>query len=514
MKETKLLRQNCRGGSAALAMFCLTLATAFVSVSIANANESATELSVDVPTKIGITVASGDQQCNGEGTNSLCLEWSDNMTAKGSQFVEVASNNATGYTLTVDTGDDKLSSTDPGTVDKISFGVSPESFKTDEFADAETHEFKYQARAERRRQYITAGDYAANVVYSVTANDAYGNAGTDDKCSPNNNPMDCAYEFAYTGGTQKFTAPYDGKYKLEVWGASGGDTRFTDRGVATHGGSGGYSVGAVSLIKGEVLHIQVGGAGGSSSFDTTDEVYSSDDNAGYNGGGVGHEYWSYTTPRMFNSIMGGGGGATSVTLTDGLLSEHINDRQNVLIVAGAGSGAILHTSYPAWSANGGNGGGYIGGDEIAADDDNEHCYARGFGATQDAPGKQESCTRYGEGTKFSPSGFGYALNCTNADGTEFNVDDVIKNPAYSNGGSGWYGGGDGVHGPSGGGSGYLKSSLLDISSGELKHMAGYDVETSNDANTRTISVTCAKEKPTADCAKFGNGYARITYLGQ
>jgi len=44
-------------------------------------------------------------------------------------------------------------------------------------------------------------------------------------------------------------------------------------------------------------------------------------------------------------------------------------------------------------------------------------------------------------------------------------------------------------------------------------MAGYNVRTSDEANTRTVSVTCAKEKPTANCAKFGNGYVRIMYLG-
>lgn len=508
MRKLKSLIRNYLGGLVALGALSLALMPM-----MASASESSAELSIDVPTELGLTVSSGDQQCAGEAANSLCLDWANNMTAKGTQSVTVASNNATGYTLTVDDGDGKLRPTKSGVDDTISLEVSPESFRASVFGETKTHDFKYEARTSIVKSRVTAGDYLANVTYTVTANDAYGNTKADEKCDPASNPTACQYEFAYTGNVQKFAAPYSGKYKLEVWGASGGDARFTNQDVISKGGSGGYSVGSVDLPTGSTLYIQIGGAGGSSSFDTNSEVYSPDDNVGYNGGGVGHEYWTYSTPRQFNSIMGGGGGATSIATTDGLLSDHADSKQDVLIVAGAGSGAILHTSHPAWSADGGSGGGYVGGDGMALNNDSAHCYVRGFGATQGAPGRQENCARYGEGTKFSPSGFGYALNYTDTEGTKFNASGVIQNPAYSSGGAGWYGGGDGVHGPSGGGSGYLKSTLLDIGSSELKHMAGYDVKTSDDAATRTISVTCVKEKPTADCAKLGNGYARITYLG-
>lgn len=44
-------------------------------------------------------------------------------------------------------------------------------------------------------------------------------------------------------------------------------------------------------------------------------------------------------------------------------------------------------------------------------------------------------------------------------------------------------------------------------------MTCYNCETSNEVATKTISVTCASEEPKADCAKIGNGYAKITYLG-
>ena len=42
-----------------------------------------------------------------------------------------------------------------------------------------------------------------------------------------------SWNFDYTGDVQEFVAPYSGKYKLEVWGAQGGDS-------AVSGGLGGY----------------------------------------------------------------------------------------------------------------------------------------------------------------------------------------------------------------------------------------------------------------------------------
>ena len=45
-------------------------------------------------------------------------------------------------------------------------------------------------------------------------------------------------EFGYTGGMQSVTIPADGIYKLEVWGAQGGNTK---------GGLGGFSSGLIIL---------------------------------------------------------------------------------------------------------------------------------------------------------------------------------------------------------------------------------------------------------------------------
>lgn len=76
------------------------------------------------------------------------------------------------------------------------------------------------------------------------------------------------------------------------------------------------------------------------------------------------------------------------------------------------------------------------------------------------------------------------------------------------GGGGLYGGSTGFGHSGGGGSGYIGNSLL-----TNKAMYCYNCEESSEESTKTISTTCAEETPTSNCAKIGNGYARITYIG-
>ena len=60
----------------------------------------------------------------------------------------------------------------------------------------------------------------------------------------------------------------------------------------------------------------------------------------------------------------------------------------------------------------------------------------------------------------------------------------------------------------GGGSSYIGNSLL-----TNKAMYCYECEESNEESTKTITTTCTNATPTENCAKQGNGYAKITYLG-
>ena len=41
----------------------------------------------------------------------------------------------------------------------------------------------------------------------------------------------------------------------------------------------------------------------------------------------------------------------------------------------------------------------------------------------------------------------------------------------------------------------------------------YNCTESSEESTKTVSTTCAEKTPTENCAKKGNGYARITYIG-
>lgn len=72
------------------------------------------------------------------------------------------------------------------------------------------------------------------------------------------NALVSGQDFDYTGNVQTFTAPVTGIYKLECWGAQGGND-------ANHktvfGGYGGYSVGTITLIKNTSLYIFVGEKG-------------------------------------------------------------------------------------------------------------------------------------------------------------------------------------------------------------------------------------------------------------
>ena len=63
------------------------------------------------------------------------------------------------------------------------------------------------------------------------------------------------------------------------------------------------------------------------------------------------------------------------------------------------------------------------------------------------------------------------------------------------------------YGGGGGGSSYIGNSLLSD-----KAMYCYNCTASNDTNTKTISTTCNETTPTANCAKKGNGYAKITLV--
>ncbi len=285
------------------------------------------------------------------------------------------------------------------------------------------------------------------------------------------------FDFDYTGGEQTFTAPYDGKYKLETWGAQGGTIINKINNNEYYGGYGAYSIGNINLKKDSILYINVGGKGkqclnyGST---TAGEITCPND-GGYNGGGFTRQYTDST-------YYGSGGGATHIATQSGLLYTLENSKNSILIVSGAGGGASAYSNVD-YAANGGSAGGYVGSSGLIEKLDRlSNC----TGGTENKAGT-------GTGSGASDGSFGHGADHT-----------AYVGPGA---GAGYYGGGTSEI-VSCGGSGYIgKSSLTD------KHMTCYNCETSNEESTKTISNTCASETPTPDCSKIGNGYARITYLG-
>ncbi len=298
------------------------------------------------------------------------------------------------------------------------------------------------------------------------------------ECVKNN-----TWDFDYTGSEQTFTAPMSGTYKLETWGAQGGDTAYTERGeVYRKGGYGAYAFGNYTATSKDVLYINVGGSGSSTLIDYTSNSEYCAINGGYNGGGNGF---------IENCIDGGssGGGATHIATYSGILSSLSNKKSSILIVASGGGGSY---AFRAYAANGGNGGGITGNTPGDLDNGglcNKRTLTIGKKATQTASGTTSGCNIDNSATL---AGFGYGASVDKSWG--------------SGGGGGYYGGGAGMtaYGASGGSS-YIGNTLL-----SEKSMYCNNCEESSEESTKTISTSCASSTATANCAKLGNGYARIT----
>lgn len=258
-------------------------------------------------------------------------------------------------------------------------------------------------------------------------------------------------DYDCTETEQTFTAPYNGYYKMEAWGAQGG----YDSGSV--GGKGGYSTGTIYLTKGTELYVYVGQAGQSS---TTGH------GGGWNGGGDAGSSGS----------SGGGGGMTHISSKRNLVDNgsdraHRNNRSKdgwnpdgTLIVAGGGGGAGISGSHPY--------GGYAGGET-----------AERAGSIRAASNSDTSDFIAGFGENRWEKAYSH-----NYDG--------------GGGGAGWHGGkaGNGDTG-AGGGTGYIADSYNSRKITDAKTIAGN--------NPKMPSVNGGTET-----GHSGNGYARFTYVSE
>lgn len=110
-------------------------------------------------------------------------------------------------------------------------------------------------------------------------------------------PSGTVFNYSYTGTVQEVTLP-PGRYKLQCWGAQGGNSGS----YSGTGSKGGYSEGEITLTEVTTLYIFVGGKGGNGS--STSLV-----NGGWNGGGWygGGSSYSDSSTSQINSSGGGSG---------------------------------------------------------------------------------------------------------------------------------------------------------------------------------------------------------------
>ena len=275
-------------------------------------------------------------------------------------------------------------------------------------------------------------------------------------------------------GEQVYTIPSTGIYKLEVWGAQGGQYSTTTPGY------GSYSVGYANLTKGTILYIVNGGSGITAAASATFTA------GGYNGGG------------QANYGAGTGGGATHIATANGLLSTLSSQTGNILIVAGGGGGTGVYNT----NETGGSGGGISG---VTGGHNSSSFPGGGTGGTQTSGGTPGASGGVGgaSGGVGAVAGTAGAFGAGGKGGYE-----TTYTQGAGAGGGGYYGGAGGSarNGGGGGGSGYIGNSLL-----TNKYMYCYNCTTSNDVNTKTYTTTNVSATPTADYAKSGSGAARITF---
>ena len=248
-----------------------------------------------------------------------------------------------------------------------------------------------------------------------------------------------ATDFIYSGEEDEFIVTCPGKYKLEVWGASGGgEDANANRG--SRAGAGGYSTGEITLNASEKLYINVGGQG---AYGSGSNVYGGP-KGGYNGGGDGGNY-----------ISGAGGGATHIATSSGLLSTLENNKSAVLIVAGGGGGSDDTDGSGIKAGNDGSGGSGGGATGAPAQINGVNTSRGRYTASASGDG---GCGSGGSQTRGYAFGKGESVNYSTDTGGA---------------GAGWYGGYVTNHnnGGAGGGSGYIANTRLSNAA-----MYGYNVD--------------------------------------
>lgn len=280
-------------------------------------------------------------------------------------------------------------------------------------------------------------------------------------------------DFAFTGSVQEFTAPISGYYRMEAWGASGGNSCEQGKSVAPVTAFGAYTSGMLYLNAGETIYVYVGERG----YDA-DTVNALTGKA-WNGGTAGS--WDGSGEGNTKESAAGGGGATDFRLVGGEWNNFESLKSRIM-VAGAAGGQSYTKETPR------DEGGYGGTVEDVGDtywvSNKEIC---GHGATQN-----------------SGYAFGYG-----EDGNGHTSSSV----GIGGGGGGYYGGFNGVgSGTAGGNTG----TTTDTQKGELT--GGHYTQSGNGGSSFISGYPgciAIEESSTKDAIKHKTGSdANIHYSGK
>ena len=229
-------------------------------------------------------------------------------------------------------------------------------------------------------------------------------------------------DFAYTGDVQAYTIPVTGTYRIELWGASGGDIG------SYKGGLGGYTSGYIHLQAGQVLYFYVGGEGSQSTI------------GGWNGGGnlIAGEEASGSS----------GGGATDVRLVSGAWDNFDSLKSRIMVAGGGGAGGGS-TSSSSYGYGGGltGGNGYYDTSLFCPEESGYQNYANGCFARVAEGGKADAA---GSGGKASVNNYNNIWYVSGAGSFYFGGGSNSGSCSgeyciwSQGGGGGWYGGGAGA----------------------------------------------------------------------
>ena len=362
-----------------------------------------------------------------------------------------------------------------------------------------------------------AGTYT--ITYNVSDN--AGNAATP--VTRTINVIQTIFTYGYTGASQTFTVPMTGIYKIELWGAQGGNIESS---LYTRGG---YSKGNITLEKDETLYIYIGQAGtmGSNGINASN-TKGAGAPATFNGGGAGGQAGGSSTYSYANYFGGpSGGGATDVRLVSGTWSNLASLRSRIMVAAGGGGGiyGLVDGTVVGYYTDGSYAGGLTGYKGVGI-------YYQSYNGN---PVNKDYTTNGGAGgvqTSASTQTFGSGLTGANSGASDMCL-------GNAGGGGGYYGGYSGTNtgydcfviGGGGGSSfisGHTGCDAINSSgthTGQPNHYSGKIFTNTVMIDGHSYSWTNVKssqvQMPNPSGGSYslgagnsGNGYARITYLGE